>query len=69
MIFSKNIEKCCAYCERAKKIALNEQVLCPSKGLVNADFYCKKFVYTPLKRTPSPQIFKKDDYTKEDFEI
>ena len=69
MIFSKDIEKCCAYCERATKIAMREQVLCPHKGIVDASFYCRRFRYTPLKRAPRPQILQKEQFTKEDFEI
>ena len=69
MIFSKNIEKCCAYCEKATKIAFREQVLCPHKGIVDASSVCRKFVYTPLKRTPAPFKLQKDQYSKEEFEI
>ena len=69
MIFSKNIEKCCAYCERATKIAFREQVLCPHKGIVDAGFSCRKFLYTPLKRTPHAQVIQTEQFTKEDFEL
>ncbi len=69
MIFSKEIEKCCAYCEHATKIATREQVLCPFKGIVDGAFYCRKFLYTPLKRNPKPQILRTNEYTKEDFQI
>ena len=69
MIFSKEIEKCCAYCERATKIAFREQVLCHYKVIVDAGFHCRKFLYTPLKRTPHPQVLDTEQYSKEDFEI
>jgi hypothetical protein len=52
MIFSKEIEKICAYCEYGKSIFGTDDVLCSKKGLVKADGYCKKFLYTPLRRTP-----------------
>ena len=69
MIFSKDIEKCCALCTHATIVLHKDQVICPKKGIVNADFCCRKFLYSPLKRTPAPHIFKKDEYTKEDFSI
>ncbi len=62
MIFSKEIEQICAYCEHGKPILGTEDIICPKKGLVKADFKCKKFVYTPLRRTPPKPLqpdFKK----------
>ncbi len=52
MIFSKEIEKICAYCEYGRSIYGTEDIICTKKGLVRADFSCKKFLYTPLRRTP-----------------
>ena len=52
MIFSKEIEKVCAYCEFGKPIFGTEDIICAKKGLVKADGRCKKFLYTPLRRTP-----------------
>jgi hypothetical protein len=69
MIFSKDIVKCCAYCERATKITMKEQVLCPHKGIMDAGSSCRKFRYTPLKRSPQPKVLNKEGFTKEDFEI
>lgn len=52
MIFSKEIEKICAYCEYGKTIHGTEDIICPKKGLVRADHSCKKFLYSPLRRKP-----------------
>ena len=52
MIFSKEIEKVCAYCEHGKPILGTEDIICPKKGLVKAYFCCGKFLYTPLRRIP-----------------
>lgn len=56
MIFAKDVEKICAYCEHGKPIFGTEDVICPKKGLVRADHVCKKFLYTPLRRTPPKPI-------------
>ncbi len=52
MIFSKDVEKICAYCEHGKPILGTEDIICAKKGLVRADYCCRKFLYTPLRRTP-----------------
>lgn len=52
MIFSKDIEKICAYCQHGKPILGTEDIICPKKGLMRPDSSCKKFLYSPLRRTP-----------------
>ena len=52
MIFSNDIEKICAHCERGKPICGTDDVICPKKGLVKGYYHCSKFLYTPLRRTP-----------------
>ena len=56
MIFSKEIEKICAYCEHGKAIIGTDDIICAKKGLKKADNCCKKFRYTPLRRTPPAPI-------------
>ncbi len=56
MIFSKEIEKICAYCEYGKSIHGTDDIICPKKGLVRADHSCKKFLYSPLRRTPPKPV-------------
>lgn len=56
MIFSKEIEKICAYCEYGKSIHGTDDIICSKKGLVRADHSCKKFLYSPLRRTPPKPV-------------
>lgn len=56
MIFSKEIEKICAYCEHGKQIIGTDDIICSKKGLKKAEHTCKKFRYTPLRRTPPAPI-------------
>ena len=51
MLFSKNIEPRCAYCQRGKDLG-NDTLACPKKGVVSAAFHCRAFRYDPLKRQP-----------------
>lgn len=69
MIFSKEIIPMCLYCEYGKKIMATDDVICPKKGIVKADFSCKKFKYTPINRVPPKKSSVTVEYTKEDFEF
>ena len=55
MIFSKEVEKICAYCEHGKPILGTGDVLCKRRGIMNAASGCKHFLYTPLHRDPPPK--------------
>lgn len=46
------LDKICAYCERATPLAGGEHVLCEKKGVVTAGHLCRGFVYDPVKRIP-----------------
>ncbi len=46
------IEKCCAYCEKATPLVGDEYVLCSKKGVVSLTHSCRRFSYDPLKRIP-----------------
>ncbi len=50
------INRVCACCELAETLNNQEKMLCSRKGVVASDFCCKKFVYDPLKREPSPPV-------------
>lgn len=56
MIFSKDVEKICAYCEHGRLICGTEDVICRKKGLVKAQFCCSRFLYTPLRRVPPKPV-------------
>jgi len=49
-----DIIRACASCEYASLLHLTDQVLCSRRGIVNADFSCRRFSYDPLKRHPKP---------------
>ena len=50
MLFRKDIEPRCAYCQRGRP--LGERVICARKGVMDPAGYCRGFVYDPLKRVP-----------------
>ncbi|MBR4949321.1 MAG: hypothetical protein IKZ25_00935 [Clostridia bacterium] len=50
-MFSKDIEKICAYCEYGTKLQ-NNDVLCEKKGIMPENAKCRKFLYDPTKRIP-----------------
>ena len=65
--FDKKIEPKCVYCEYGQPGRSNKMILCPKCGIVNEDYSCKKFVYSPLKRipdkvhpTPDPALVNND---------
>ena len=68
-LFRKNMEKRCAYCEKAS--VLNErEVACPFRGVMDAAGACRRFAYDPLKRVPPrPAALKPEKYTAEDFQL
>lgn len=54
--FGKDIPPHCEYCDFGKRAKDGNKVLCDKRGLVDADFSCGKFVYSPLKRIPIKQL-------------
>lgn len=54
-------EKTCAFCEYGVRMIDGESVLCKKKGPVSAEHTCRKFIFDPLKESPTPvaQGFKK----------
>lgn len=42
----------CAYCRFALAVSDTGDMLCSRKGVVPAEFSCRRFVYDPLKRVP-----------------
>lgn len=53
---SEDIERFCAFCELGTPVPAPDgadfDVICPKKGVVRADFVCRRFRYDPLKRNP-----------------
>ena len=55
MLFDKQIEPCCAYCQRGTRIS-DDDVICVRRGIVPADGKCRKFVYDPFPREPERPV-------------
>ena len=53
MLFQKDIEPRCAYCQRGVRLE-EEKILCAKKGVVSPGGSCRAFRYDPLKRVPPP---------------
>ncbi len=66
--FNNNIEPSCSYCTQGQASADDQNILCTKKGVVQPDFFCKKFVYDPLKRIPK-RLNKLPSFSLEDFSI
>ncbi|SEK63969.1 hypothetical protein SAMN02910353_01033 [Ruminococcus sp. YRD2003] len=54
--FDKHIEPKCDYCRFGKRAKDGNKVLCEKRGLVDANYSCSKFIYSPLKRIPVKQL-------------
>ena len=63
LLFNKDIEKICLYCEHAKENISGDDILCPFKGVVSFNFKCRRYKYDPLKREVrrAPHIEKPED--------
>ena len=55
VLFQKDIEPRCSYCQRGTKLD-EDQILCIKKGVVSPGDSCRAFRYDPLKRTPAPPV-------------
>ena len=67
-LFGKNIEPACKYCVRLMQLSPSgKDALCEHKGVVSADFHCRRYEYDPLKRipkvTPPLQQFSSEDFS------
>lgn len=58
----------CEYCEFARRSPDGETVLCPKKGIVARDFFCRKYKYDIMKRIPR-KVPKLPEFSKDDFEL
>ncbi len=47
-------ENTCAFCELGVRMVDGDTVLCKKRGPVSADHYCRKFIFDPLKESPTP---------------
>ncbi len=67
-LFGNNIEPSCSYCKYGKYNNSENIILCVKVGVVEPYDSCKKFKYSPLKRTP-PQPISIEKFDVRDFDI
>lgn len=67
-IYGNDISPKCEYCEFGEAVKGGEEILCVKKGVMRPDFFCKKFKYSPLKRTPKT-LKVSSDFSAEDFSL
>ena len=69
MLFQKDIEPRCAYCQRGAQLEADKP-LCGRKGVAPPGGSSPRFKYDPLKRVPPPPVLP--DFSKlkdEDFSL
>ncbi|MBQ9895164.1 MAG: hypothetical protein IJM38_07215 [Ruminococcus sp.] len=54
--FDKKIPAKCDYCQHGKRTNAGNKILCEKKGLVDPNYSCNSFIYSPLKRIPVKQL-------------
>ncbi len=54
-LFGNNIKPMCKYCELGTPLGV-DKINCSKFGVMKTYDFCKKFVYSPLKRVPKKEI-------------
>ena len=54
--FDKHIDPKCDYCQFGRRTKEGNKVLCEKRGMVDCNYSCSKFIYSPLKRIPVKQL-------------
>ncbi len=67
-LFNDDISPSCSLCARCRPAPTENEMLCIEKGVVSADYSCKKFRYDPLKRVPRI-IPRQQELNVEDFKL
>ena len=69
MLFQKDIEPRCCYCQRGTQLD-EEQILCVKKGVVSPGSSCRSFRYDPRKGIPPPRVpLVRGKWRDEDFPL
>lgn len=69
MLFKRDMEPCCSWCDYGTKIS-DTEVACLKRGIVSAAGACDKFKYDPLKREPpTPEALMTEGLSQEDFDL
>ncbi|MBO4693631.1 MAG: hypothetical protein J5659_04505 [Clostridia bacterium] len=67
-LLNDDIIKSCAWCLYGKKSEYTNDIFCKKRGITTKDYYCRKYKYDPLKRTPDKKIIS-DKYYGDDFSL
>jgi len=67
-IYGNRIEPACDVCQMGKRSADGQAVLCAKKGIMPLYHSCRKFIYDPLKREPTPNQ-QLPAYSPEEFSL
>lgn len=69
MLFRKNMEPRCAYCQHGSQIN-DREVACVKRGIVPVESHCRSFRYDPLRREPPrPATLETERLKEENFSI
>jgi hypothetical protein len=69
MLFRKDLEKRCAYCQHAAMAGENRMACC-KRGIVPPSYSCRRFSYDPLKRVPPrPREPDFQKYEEKDYSL
>ena len=69
MLFRRDIEPYCGYCQHSTKTGEN-QVLCTLRDSMPPEEHCPRFRYDPLKRIPPrPVSLRPGHFKQEDFSL
>lgn len=69
MLFRKNIDPRCAYCQRGQQIN-DREVACVKHGIMAVEDHYRSFKYDPLKRVPPrPAVLDTDKLNEADFSL
>lgn len=69
MLFRKDLEPSCMYCQRGRQIN-DLEIACVKCGVVPVEHHCRAFRYDPLKRIPPrPVTLDTGRFTEADFSL
>ena len=69
MLFRKNIDPRCAYCQWGQQIN-DREVACVKHGSMAVEDHCRSFKDDPLKRVPPrPAVLDTDKLNEADFSL
>lgn len=66
-LFDPHISPACRYCAHGECSSDGKNILCPKRGVVTSEYYCRYFQYEPLKREPKKPV--RQTFQKEDFRL